>query len=64
MVNEALASRFFPGANPIGQRIKQGISDDVYQIVGVAPNLESLTLADEAFSRGALNCLFTFLPGW
>src|SRR5262249_18704130 len=36
---------FFPGADPIGQRIKQGIGDDVYQIVGVAGKRKSLTLA-------------------
>jgi putative ABC transport system permease protein len=47
VVNEALASRFFPGTNPIGQRIKQGIGDDVYQIVGVTGNLKSLTLAGD-----------------
>ncbi len=37
ILSRLLASRLFPGQNPIGQQIRPGLEDHVYTVVGVAP---------------------------
>jgi predicted permease len=53
IVNQALAGRDFPNENPIGKRISLGGSDPKgqplwWEIVGVAANVRSLELREEA----------------
>jgi putative ABC transport system permease protein len=53
MINQALASRDFPNENPIGKRINLGNLDPKgqpvwWEIVGVAANVRSLELREEA----------------
>ena len=52
IVNEALARQFFPGENPIGKRIRPGISTDerpsrMREIVGVVGNVKYRDLKSE-----------------
>jgi putative ABC transport system permease protein len=56
VINEAMAKRFWPGADPIGQRIRiLGDSTAWQEIVGVVANIR-----DEALDRGA--GLQTYVP--
>jgi putative ABC transport system permease protein len=53
IVNEALVAQNFPGENPIGKRINFGNTDSNnqpvwFEIVGVAANVRSLELKEEA----------------
>lgn len=41
LVNEAFAKRAWPGADPLGRRIRLGVSNDTVTVVGVTPDLRS-----------------------
>ena len=49
ILSKLLASRLFPGQNPIGQRLRPGLEDSTYTIVGVVANVKNsgLTGNDE-----------------
>jgi len=53
IVNQAFARKYFPGENPIGKRIKPGLSDDVTkeqmrEIVGVVGDVKRRGITTEA----------------
>jgi predicted permease len=45
VINEALATKFFPGENPIGKRLRGGFSG-AWTVVGVVRNVAEAALAD------------------
>ena len=45
VINKVLAEKLFSGANPIGQRIRDG--DDVYQVIGVVGNIKSRFIGED-----------------
>ncbi len=45
VVNAVFAQRFFPGRNPLGQRVRDG--NRVYEIIGVVGNTKSRTLGED-----------------
>src|SRR5262249_13270361 len=47
IVNEAFAQKFFPGQNPLGQRISLGVGKPWLQIVGVTRNVKGFSLLGE-----------------
>jgi len=49
ILSKLLASRLFPGQNPIGQRIRPGLEDSAYTVVGVVADVKNsgLTGSDE-----------------
>jgi putative ABC transport system permease protein len=57
IINETMASKFWPGGNPIGRRFVMGAFDggDSYEIVGVARDSKYVTLSETT-------PLFTYLP--
>jgi putative ABC transport system permease protein len=62
IVNQALANRYFPNESPIGKRINLGNNDDKgqpvwFEIVGVAANVRSLELREEAIPEFYLSSL-------
>jgi predicted permease len=62
IINQALANRDFPNENPIGKRINLGNSDPKgqpvwWEIVGVAANVRSLELREEAAPEFYLSAL-------
>jgi putative ABC transport system permease protein len=62
IVNQALATRDFPGENPVGKRINLGNLDPKgqpvwWEIVGVAANVRSLELREEATPEFYLSAL-------
>jgi putative ABC transport system permease protein len=62
IINQALASHDFPNENPIGKRINLGNTDPKgqpvwWEIVGVAANVRSLELRDEATPEFYLSSL-------
>ena len=62
MINQALANRDFPNENPIGKRINLGNLDPKgqpvwWEIVGVAANVRSLELREEATPEFYLSAL-------
>ncbi len=62
IINQALASHDFPNENPIGKRINLGNTDPKgqpvwWQIVGVAANVRSLELREEAAPEFYLSSL-------
>jgi putative ABC transport system permease protein len=67
IVNQALARRDFPGENPVGKRINLGNTDRNgqpvwFEIIGVAANVRSLELIEEAlpeFYLASLQDTFT-----
>jgi predicted permease len=48
IINEALASKYFPGEEPLGRVIQTGFDDRVAHIVGVVGNVAEATLAEPA----------------
>jgi predicted permease len=50
VINEALAERFWPGAQPLGMRFRAGAGGgnpgEVYQVIGVVKNVRSIRLAE------------------
>jgi predicted permease len=62
MINQALANRDFPNENPVGKRINLGNLDPKgqpvwWEIVGVAANVRSLELREEAVPEFYLSAL-------
>jgi putative ABC transport system permease protein len=62
MINQALAARDFPNENPIGKRINLGNTDPKgqpvwWEVVGVAANVRSLELREEAAPEFYLSAL-------
>jgi putative ABC transport system permease protein len=62
IINQALANRDFPNENPIGKRINLGNNDPKgqpvwWEIVGVAANVRSLELREEATPEFYLSAL-------
>lgn len=62
IVNQALASRDFPNENPVGKRINLGNADAKgqlvwWEIIGVAANVRSLELREEATPEFYLSSL-------
>ncbi|HMG72328.1 MAG TPA: ABC transporter permease [Pyrinomonadaceae bacterium] len=62
MINQALAARDFPNENPIGKRINLGNTDPKgqpvwWEVVGVAANVRSLELREEALPEFYLSAL-------
>jgi putative ABC transport system permease protein len=57
IINQALAQRDFPGENPIGKRISLGNNNVWLEIVGVAANVRSLELREEAAPEFYLSAL-------
>jgi predicted permease len=51
VINEALATKFFPGENPIGKRLRGGFSG-AWTVVGVVRNVAEGALADAAEPTG------------
>jgi len=47
IVNEALASRFWPGDDPVGQHLKLEGESTAYEVVGVAANGKYRTLGED-----------------
>jgi predicted permease len=60
VVNDALARRYFPGANPIGRRIVT--SDRAYEIVGVAANAKYVSLRETDKPTVYINAIPTGEP--
>ncbi|MGH9936894.1 MAG: ABC transporter permease, partial [Blastocatellia bacterium] len=48
LINETLARRFFPGQDPIGKRLKQGLKGISAEIVGVVGDVRDRALNKEA----------------
>jgi putative ABC transport system permease protein len=48
LINETLARRFFPGQDPIGKRLKQGLRGITGEIVGVVGDVRDRALNKEA----------------
>jgi putative ABC transport system permease protein len=48
VVNEAFARRYFPGVEPLGQRLSLGVNDIEGEIVGVVGNIRGVRLATPA----------------
>jgi len=62
IINQALANRDFPNDNPVGKRINLGNTDPKgqpvwWEIVGVAANVRSLELREEAMPEFYLSAL-------
>jgi putative ABC transport system permease protein len=62
IVNQALASRDFPNENPIGKRVSLGSNNESgqpvwWEIVGIAANVRSLELREEAAPEFYLSSL-------
>jgi len=51
VINEALATKFFPGQNPIGKRLRGGFSG-AWTVIGVVPNVAEAALTDAAEPTG------------
>jgi predicted permease len=51
VINEALATKFFPGENPLGKRLRGGFSG-AWTVVGVVQNVAEGALADAAEPTG------------
>jgi predicted permease len=51
VINEALATKFFPGENPIGKRLRGGFTG-AWTVVGVVQNVAEGALADAAEPTG------------
>jgi predicted permease len=51
VINEALATKFFPGENPLGKRLRGGFSG-AWTVVGVVRNVAEGALADAAEPTG------------
>ncbi|MGH7504275.1 MAG: ABC transporter permease, partial [Longimicrobiales bacterium] len=47
VINEALAERYFPGENPVGRRIGDGIEGRFARVVGLVANAAERSLTDE-----------------
>jgi putative ABC transport system permease protein len=47
ILSKLLASRLFPGKNPIGQQIRPGLEDSTYTVVGVAANVKNSGLTGD-----------------
>ena len=47
MINEAAAKRFFPGEDPVGQRIDLNKGDQAIEIIGLVGDIKYFDVADE-----------------
>jgi putative ABC transport system permease protein len=47
VINEALATKYFPGENPIGKRLRGGFTG-AWTVIGVVQNVAEAALTDEA----------------
>ena len=60
IINEALARRYWPNQEPLGQRIRIGFEKDTREIVGVVGSIKQSTLSEEA--RPAMYVPYAQLP--
>jgi len=48
MINEALASRYFPGLDPVGRKMRFGGETNLIEIVGIVSNTKTESLSEAA----------------
>ncbi|MEO6876150.1 MAG: ABC transporter permease [Opitutaceae bacterium] len=51
IINEALANRFWPGANPLGRRLQLGTSTQWIEVVGVVGDIQAAGRLNEPVTR-------------